>query len=441
LSSELETQVEPADRQGAPRPAAGGAAAAARERAPRPDLAALRMAPDELEYRPRRRWIGWLVALAAAGGLAAWAWLAPAPFLLPRVETTTVQVVTPTEASTVLTATGYTYARDRAAVGAKIIGRVVELRVDEGDQVKQGDVIAVLDSADLRAAIDQNRAALAETRAKLADASRERARQEKLVTGGASPQATLDAARTQEAVAAAEVGTAEARLRSSEAQLSYTVIRSPLTGVVIQKNVLVGEMVAPGGFTSQQSTGAIVRIADPRSLEIEADINESYIARLKRGQPAEIKIDAVPDRVYHGKLRQIVPTADRAKAVVQVKVTVDDADERLVPDMSTTVTFLGAGIDSAALAAKPKLFVPRGAVRRDGAAAFVFKVVDGRLRQTEVALAGATTGRNAAAAGGSPDAAGDRVEVMSGVQGGDTIVRTGVEKLEDGRKVRVAQSS
>jgi RND family efflux transporter MFP subunit len=440
LSSELGSQVQAAgqaDPSGAtPRLAAGGVAAE-RERGPRPDLSALRMDPDELEYRPRRGWIGWLVALAAAGALAAWAFLAPAPFLLPRVDTTTVQVVTPTEASTVLTATGYTYARERAAVGAKIIGRVVELRVDEGDRVKQGDVIAVLDSADLRAAIDQNRAAVAEVKAKLADASRERARQEKLVAGGASPPATLDAARTQEAVAAAQVGTAEARLRSSEAQLSYTVIRSPLTGVVIQRNVLVGEMVAPGGFTTQQATGAIVRIADPRSLEVEADINESYIARLKRGQPAEIKIDAVPDRVYHGKLRQIVPTADRVKAVVQVKVTVDDADERLVPDMSTTVTFLGAGVDRAALAARPKLFVPRAAVRRDGDAAYVFKVVDGRLRRTEVALAPARP--SAAAPAAAP--AGDRVEVVSGVRGGDTIVRAGVEKLRDGEKVRAAESS
>jgi RND family efflux transporter MFP subunit len=436
-------------------PMAAGAAGTAevrpaeRERGPRPDLSALRMEAGDLEYRPRRGWIGWLIALAAAGALAAWALLAPAPFLLPRVETTSVQVVTPTEASTVLTATGYTYARERAAVGAKIIGRVVELRVDEGDRVQKGDVIAVLDSADLRAAIDQNRAAVAEARAKLADAARERGRQEKLVAAGASPQSTLDTASTQEAVAAAQVGTAEARLRSSEAQLSYTVIRSPLSGVVIQKNVLVGEMVAPGGFTSQQSTGAIVRIADPRSLEVEADINESYIARLKRGQPAEIKIDAVPDRVYHGRLRQIVPTADRVKAVVQVKVTVDDADQRLVPDMSTTVTFLGAEIDRAALAARPKLFVPRSALRQTAGAAYVFKVVDGRLRQTEVALAPVPARRQAGGAPAAPPAppAGasappaDRVEVVSGVQGGDVIVRAGVEKLRDGQKVRAAAES
>jgi HlyD family secretion protein len=421
------------------------AAVPARPAALRPDLSALRMAPDDLEYRPRRRWIGWLIALAVAAAAGAWAYLAPAPFLLPKVETATVQVVTPTEASTVLTATGYTYARNRAAVGAKIIGRVIDLRVDEGDRVREGDVIAVLDSADLRAAIDQNRANLLEMQAKMADATRERGRQEKLVAGGASPQSSLDTARTQEAVAAAEVGTAEARLRSSEAQLSYTVIRSPLTGVVIQKNVLVGEMVAPGGFTSQQSTGAIVRIADPRSLEVEADINESYIARLKIGQPAEINIDAVPSRVYHGKLRQIVPTADRVKAVVQVKVTIDDADARLVPDMSTTVKFLGAEMDRQALAAKPKLYVPRSAVARSGEAAYVYEVVDGTLRRSAVALAPpAAVTREAAAAGGGADAAGegaDRVEVVSGLHGGETIVRSGVEKLADGERVRLAPAS
>lgn len=438
----MSAPVRETDDAAAPAPASVPAAAPGRPAGMRPDLSALRMSPNELEYRPRRRWIGWLVVLAVLGAAGAWAVLAPAPFLLPRVETATVQVVTPTEASTVLTATGYTYARNRAAVGAKIIGRVIELRVDEGDRVREGDVIAVLDSADLRAAIDQYRANLVEMRAKLADAARERGRQEKLVAGGASPQSSLDAARTQEAVAAAEVGTAEARLRSAEAQLSYTVIRSPLTGVVIQKNVLVGEMVAPGGFTTQQSTGAIVRIADPRSLEVEADINESYIARLKIGQPAEINVDAVPGRVYHGRLRQIVPTADRVKAVVQVKVTIDDADPHLVPDMSTTVKFLGADVDRQTLAAKPKLYVPRSAVAGAPGTDYVFEVVDGRLRRTEVALAPpaaatreATAARETAAA---RDGGADRVEVVSGVHGGETIVRGGLAKLRDGERVRLA---
>jgi HlyD family secretion protein len=397
--------------------------------ASRPDLSALRMDREELERVPSRRWIGWVVVLLVLGGAAAWAYLAPAPFLLPKVETTTVQVVTPTEASTVLTATGYTYARERAAVGSRVIGRVVDLRVDEGDRVKKGDVIAVLDSADLRATIDQNRASVAEAQANLADAERELARQDKLLKAGISTQSTYDAALTRKNVTVAQLGTAQARLKSFVAQLDYTVIRSPLDGVVIERNVLIGEMVAPGGFTSQQSTGAIVRIANPASLEVEADINESYIARLTIGQPAAIKIDAVPDRSYHGKLRQIVPTADRQKAVVKVKVTIEDADRRLVPDMSSTVTFLGTQLDRAALEAKPKLFVPREAVRKEGATSYVLVVRDGKLDRTEVTVreepASATQGAEA-----------KPLEVLSGLKGGETIVRAGIEKLKDGQKVR-----
>lgn len=394
----------------------------------RTDLAALRMSDDDLEFKPRRRWVRWVVVLAILGAVAAWVFLAPAPFLLPQVETTTAQVVTPTEASTVLTATGYTYARDRAAVGSRVIGRIVELRVEEGDRVRAGDVIAILDSADLRAAVDQVRAELQESQARLADAKRELARQERLVASGITAQAELDAARTAAAVAAAQVGTQQARLRSQEAQLAYTVIRSPLSGVVIEKPVEVGEMVAPGGFTSQQSTGAIVRIADPDSLEVEADINESYIARLKIGQPAAIKVDAVPDRSYQGKLRQIIPTADRQKAVVQVKVTIDDPDASLVPDMSSTVTFLEEGVDRSRLEAKSKVYIPREAVVGTGANAgdtAVFLVEQEKLRRLPVQL--------------GPEAEG-RFEVLSGLKGGETLVRQVTPELKDGQKVRVAGS-
>lgn len=398
----------------------------------RPDLSALRMERDELEYRPRRRWIGWLVALLLLGGAAAWVFLKPAPFLLPKVQTTTAQVVTPTEASTVLTATGYTYARERAAVGSRVIGRVVELKVDEGDKVRKGDVIAVLDSADLRASIQETEAQIVEAQARLANAEREEQRQSKLVQEGVITASSYDAARTARDVARAQVGTVEARLRSLRAQLDYTVIRSPLTGVVIDRNVEVGEMVAPGGFTSQQSTGAIVRIADPSSLEVEADINESYIARLKPGQPASIKIDAVPDREYHGKLRQVVPTADRQKAVVQVKVTVDDTDERLVPDMSSTVTFLEAETARQEVReAKPKIYVPKDAVLSTGGTSVVFRVEDGVLKRTEIQVA--------TPAPGAPGDKGDRVEVTSGLSGGETIVRTGVTGLKDGQRVRIAE--
>jgi HlyD family secretion protein len=392
----------------------------------RSDLAALRMDSDDLEFQPRRRWVRWAVILILLGAVAAWVFLAPAPFLLPKVETTTAQVVTPTEASTVLTATGYTYARDRAAVGSRVIGRIVELKVEEGDRVRAGDVLAVLDSADIRASVEQIRAEVRESQARLADAKRELARQEKLREAGVTAQADLDSARTANDVAVAQLGTSQARLRSQEAQLAYTVIRAPLSGVVIEKNGEVGEMVAPGGFTSQQSTGAIVRIADPSSLEVEADINEAYINRLKIGQPASIQVDAVPDRTYQGKLRQIIPTADRQKAVVEVKVTIDDADASLVPDMSSTVTFLETGIDRSALKARPRIYVPREAVRNQGGTSAVFLVEGDHVKETAVQL--------------GPESEG-RFEVLSGLKGGETLVRRVDPELKDGQKVRVGPAS
>ncbi len=390
----------------------------------RPDLSALRM--SEEDYSPRRaRWWFWLLGGAIIAGGVYFAYRLPVPWLLPEVETARVQVLTPTQASTVLTATGYTYARARAAVGAKIIGRVVDLPVDEGDTIAAGDIIAVLDSEDLQASVRLAEASLNEARARLADAEREFARQADLVEDRLTSQALYDTALTQREVALAQVGTAEARLNSAQATLDYTVVRAPIDGVIIERNIEMGEMVAPGGFTSQQSTGSIVRIADPASLEVEADINESYIARLQLGQRASIRVDAVPGFEYSGRLRQIVPTADRQRAVVQVKVSIDNIDERLVPDMSCTVTFLEEGIDETELIQPPKLLVPEQAIQYAGGAAFLFQVDDGRLRRVRVALGEASDGR---------------VEVLEGVQGGETIVSRDVSSLEDGQRVRVVGS-
>jgi RND family efflux transporter MFP subunit len=388
----------------------------------RRDLSALRM-NREPGGRPRRRLghaIGWTVALAVVAGAAV---VLPrvVPWFAPRPETTTVQVVTAAQASTVLTATGYTVAQRRAAVAAKIVGRVVELRVDEGDPVEEGEVIAVLDSDDRRADVLQAEAALAEANATLADAERETARQSALFARELTSEAARDAALTKRDVAAAKVRTADAALAAARANLAYTVITSPLTGVVIDRTVEVGEMVAPGGFTSQQSTGALVRIADLSSLEVEADINESYIARVRPGQPAAIRVDAVPDVEYKGKLRQIVPTADRQRAVVQVKVTIDDLDERLVPDMSATVTFLDEGAASEGPRAAPQILVPAGAVADPGGTPWVWVVAGDRLRRTPIEI-------------GGPE--GEMLAVRSGLAGGETIVKTMDEELEDGTRVR-----
>ena len=391
----------------------------------RPDLSILR-ADDELEYRPRRgRYIKWGVFLVLVVA-AVYAWRTVpfeqyAPWLMPEVETATVQRLTAEQASAVLNATGYTYARVRAAVGAKITGRITELYVDEGDAVAAGDLIAVLDSLDLQATVRRAEAALIESMARLADAVREEGRQRRVVEAGVAPSADHDAAITTLQVAKAQVGTARANLDSVRAQLEYTVIRSPVDGVVIERTVEVGEMVAPGGFTSQQSTGALVRIADPTSLEVEADINESYIARIELGQPASIRVDAVPDHEYTGSLRQIVPTADRQRAVVQVKVTIDDWDERLVPDMSCTVTFLQEGTDQAALEAAPKILIPVTAVLTEGGRSYAWVVRDGTLARSPIEL------------GLERD---NEFEVLSGLSGGETVVQRPSAELVDGMRVR-----
>ncbi len=391
----------------------------------RPDLSILR-ADDEYEYRPRRgRYIKWGVFLVLVVA-AVYAWRTVpfeqyAPWLMPEVETATVQRLTAEQASAVLNATGYTYARVRAAVGAKITGRIMELHVDEGDSVAAGDLIAVLDSLDLQATVRRAEAALIESMARLADAVREEGRQRRVVEAGVAPSADHDAAVTTLQVAKAQVGTARANLDSVRAQLDYTIIRSPVDGVVIERTVEVGEMVAPGGFTSQQSTGALVRIADPTSLEVEADINESYIARIELGQPASIRVDAVPDHEYSGSLRQIVPTADRQRAVVQVKVTIDDWDERLVPDMSCTVTFLQEGTDQAALEAAPKILIPVTAVLTEGGRSYAWVVRDGTLVRSPIDL------------GLEQD---NDFEVLSGLSGGETVVQRPSAELADGMRVR-----
>lgn len=387
----------------------------------RPDLSALRMQREEPPSRPRRPLLPWALGAVVLVGLAFAALRLPLPWLAPEVATARVRAPESRASQAVLTATGYTYARVRAAVGSKIIGRVVELPVDEGDRIRRGELVAVLDSADLEAAVRAAEAELAEAEARLADARREERRRESLVEAGVVAQAELDAARTGREVAEAQVETAEARLVSSRAQLDYTVITSPVDGVVIERNVEVGEMVAPGGFTTQQSTGAIVRIADPASLEVEADINESYIARLELGQPASIEVDAVPDRTYRGRLRQIVPTADRQRAVVEVKVSIEDRDERLVPDMSCTVTFLEEGA-GAAKAPDERLFVPEEAVVAEGETAYVFVVREGRVERRRVALG---------------ELEGARAEVRSGLDAGDEVVLSPPSDLTDGERIRV----
>jgi HlyD family secretion protein len=392
-----------------------------------PDLSVLRMEREGAANKPveagrSRRLLVGLVVLAAAAIFAVVA-VPRLPWIAPEIEAATVRVLTPGEASQVLTATGYTYARERASVGAKIIGRVERLLVDEGDRVRRGDTIAVLDSDDLVAELQQRRAALLEARANLADAQRQESRFARLLAEKAIAQAEYDAEATRLEVMEAHVAVAEANLANARARLQYAVIRAPIPGVVIERRIEVGEMVAPGGFTTQQATGAIVRIANPESLEVEADINESYISRLSLGQPSVIRVDAVPGREYRGRLRQIVPTADRQRAVVQVKVTIDDRDDRLLPDMSCNVTFLEEESQAESTAVGgPMVVAPQASVLQDADGSHVYVLVDDRVRRIAVELG---------------EEVGDDVEIRSGLSGGERVAVTGFAGLEDGRRVRI----
>ncbi|MEJ2335686.1 MAG: efflux RND transporter periplasmic adaptor subunit [Gemmatimonadales bacterium] len=392
-----------------------------------PDLSVLRMEREGAANKPveagrSRRLLVGLVVLAAAAIFAVVA-VPRLPWIAPEIEAATVRVLTPGEASQVLTATGYTYARERASVGAKIIGRVERLLVDEGDRVRRGDTIAVLDSDDLVAELQQRRAALLEARANLADAQRQESRFARLLAEKAIAQAEYDAEATRLEVMEAHVAVAEANLANARARLQYAVIRAPIPGVVIERRIEVGEMVAPGGFTTQQATGAIVRIANPESLEVEADINESYISRLSLGQPSVIRVDAVPGREYRGRLRKIVPTADRQRAVVQVKVTIDDRDDRLLPDMSCNVTFLEEESQAESTAVGgPMVVAPQASVLQDADGSHVYVLVDDRVRRIAVELG---------------EEVGDDVEIRSGLSGGERVAVTGFAGLEDGRRVRI----
>ncbi len=393
-----------------------------------PDLSVLRMDRSGEGRRPPRgrRWPSVLALLLVVSVLIAGLAVVLVPRLswfLPEVDTITARLVTPAEASSVLTATGYTYARERAAVGAKIIGRVERLLVDEGDRVRTGDTIAVLESDDLVAALRQRQAELLQARATQADSRRQEARFERLLEAKAISQAEYDAEATRLEVANAQVALAEANLANTRARLGYAVITAPIPGVVIERRVEVGEMVAPGGFTTQQATGAIVRIANLETLEVEADINEGYLSRLSLEQPAIIRVDAVPGREYHGRLRQIVPTADRQRAVVEVKVTVEDRDERLLPDMSVNVTFLAPDGDSAMFVDGARVIVPADVVRVDEAGEHVLRVVEGRLRRIAVET-------------GEVEAEDGSVVVLSGLQGGEVLIRGDTGGMGDGARVR-----
>ncbi|MGN6391687.1 MAG: efflux RND transporter periplasmic adaptor subunit [Gemmatimonadales bacterium] len=342
--------------------------------------------------------------------------------------------------ATSVTANGYVVARIRASVSAKIPGRIASLTVDGGSEVRRGEVIARLENADYAAAAAEATANVASARAELAEAvtdrdqqGRESRRVNQIHTehpelmsaqDAEAARSRADQAAARAASAQAKVAAAEAALRFAEATLENTYVRAPFSGTVLRKEAEVGEVVAPsvgGGLTR----GAVVTMADLKSLEVEVDVNEAYIARVTRGQPARITLDAYPDTAFRGAVRQVVPTADRQRATVQVKVSILDRDPRILPEMGARVDFLASDSSdgTAAAAAAPtavRFRLPAAAVHDAGGKTIVWLVRDGRLSARDVE-AGPVSG--------------DFREITRGLSGGEQVVSSAVENPKDGMRV------
>lgn len=378
-----------------------------------------------------------LLALAVSGAGLAWYWFrAPRPAPVRLAAVVESGVARAGGSPTVLNASGYVTARRRATVSSKMTGKVVSVHVEEGMAVKQGQVLARLDDTTLRRYLDLAEAELAaarrqeaeiEVRLKEARQTLDRARA--LVGDGIAGQADLDKAQAEADAYAARLAVVREQVTVQERQvgvrrteLDDTVIRAPFSGVAISKDAQPGEMVSPvsagGGFTR---TG-ISTIVDMTSLEIEVDVNESYINRVAPGQPVESTLDAYPDWRIPSHVIAIVPTADRNKATVLVRIGFEQLDPRILPDMGVKVAFLGVAEPAGAQAAAPRVQVPRAAIRTENGQPVVYVVSGDRAERRAV-----RTG----------DVTGGVVAVLSGLSAGEQVVVEGPADLADGRKVSV----
>ncbi len=417
------------------------------------DLESLRL--DDDGPRRARRWplIGVAVAVVV---LAGWYWTrASAP---PEVEVTRAVVQQSASAQSgapLLTASGYVVARRKAVVSAKIQGRLSELRVEEGSRVREGELIARLESFDYEAALARSRAQVDSVRAQvgsydarvmraeadLSETRRQQAMNDRLAQEQVGSIDARDAARSRvmqaEAALAqaraerlqldAQLAQAQAEVRVAEAQLQNTLIRAPFAGVVVKKMAEVGESVAPipPGVNISTASGAIVAMADLETLEAEFDIGESNVGKLSAGQPAEIVVEAFPSKTFKAALRQVIPTADRTKATVMVKVAILEKDENLKPEMSARVTFLERAAPSSASAPTATVTAPQSAVVTRNGTTVVFEVTDGRVVRQKAVVTGL--------------AQGGQTVIRQGLNGNEVLVRRPGDSLKDGDTIRLKQ--
>ena len=350
-----------------------------------------------------------------------------------RVDVVSVQQFYPAQSFTLLNASGYVVPQRKAAVASKITARLQELYVEEGSRVKKDRVLARLENADLEASLRQAEANLGAARssvdqaaAELNDAHVNFEREKRLLAKEYTTRSVYDAAeaRYKKALAAvsgarSQVRANEARVREARVSLEYTYIRAPFDGVVLTKNADIGDIVTPIGAATT-AKAAVVTLADLSTLKVETDVSESNLSRLKLGQPCQIQLDAIPDERFDGTVHMIVPTADRTKATVMVKVNFNRLDSRILPEMSAKVAFLSREVSERERS--PRLAVNRKAVIEKNGRRYVFVVRQGRAYLVEVT---------------TQDTFGDMTEIKSGAASGEKVVLNPTKRLTNGSRVKI----
>ncbi len=397
----------------------------------REDLSSLRIEKGFSLKRKKRR-ITLIISIALL-------LLIPGIYLIlsssPSVELTTVSFIYPSQSISLMSASGYVVAERKAALGVKTTGTLEWLGVKEGDIVRKGEIIGRLENEDRKISLEQARAnlelslsALREAEAELYDARLSFDRNRELLQRGFISKAEYDTseARLKRAEAMvsqrrAQIKAAEAQVKEAEINLEYTYIKVPFDGVVLTKDADVGDIVTPLGAAAN-ARASVITIADMKTLHVEVDVSEQNIAKVKEGQACEIELDAFPQRRFRGRVLKIIPTADRTKAAIKVKIAFIDRDSGILPDMSAKVSFLEREPFPDEL--RPVLAVKGLSILSNNNSKFVFVYENGRIKKREI-----TAGRHF----------NGFTEVLGGLKPGEEIVLNPSGKLKDGMKVKVKE--
>ncbi len=357
----------------------------------------------------------------------------------PEVRVAVVSLEKGRSADALVVATGYLESRRQARIGARATGRIEKVNVEEGSKVKTNDVLAVLEHADLDAAIAAVKATAARSRSELLEqdveiqrTKKDLDRAEKAIVSKSMTPADYDNARFKHDAAVAHRASleaalllAEARVQEAEQLRENMFVRAPFEGTVISKDAELGESIMPGGMGEASGRGSVVTIADLDHLEVDCDVKEDYISRVTEGQLAEVAVDAVPDQRFKGKVRKIIPMGDRARATVKVRVEILDADGRLFPEMSSTVYFLGQQTEASTKQDQSRVFCLTNAIVSNETESYVWTLTsEGRARKTVIETGESKDGRT---------------EITRGLSGGEKVVVSPPSELQEGVLVKAAE--